>query len=118
MRCLKKQSGFTLVEIMVVVGLIGLLASIALPNFIKARDTAKMHVCIENLTQIESAKQILGVEKGLKSNDQIAEADLIGPNLYIKKMPQCPGAGNYDIHPLNAFAECTLGPTLNHTLTP
>ncbi len=55
-------SGFTLVEIMIVVSLIGMLAAISIPSFIKARSTSQMKVCINNLRQIDSAKQQWALE--------------------------------------------------------
>ncbi|MBM3832823.1 MAG: type II secretion system protein [Verrucomicrobia bacterium] len=63
------QSAFTLVEIMVVIAIIGLLAAIAVPNFVKSRARAQSHICAENLAQIESAKQMWGLEKGKVDGD-------------------------------------------------
>ena len=51
-----RKAGFTLVEIMIVVAIIGLLAAIAIPNFIKARTTSQQNACINNLRQIDAAK--------------------------------------------------------------
>src|ERR1035437_2776535 len=56
------NKGFTLVEIMIVVAIIGLLAAIAIPNFVKARTTSQMNACINNLRQIDGAKQQWALE--------------------------------------------------------
>jgi type II secretory pathway pseudopilin PulG len=92
---------------MIVVAIIGLLVTMAFPAFMKTRKQASRQSCIENLRQIESAKQQWAMEKGKKQSDAPTEDDLIGPNLYIKKMPECGGGGAYDLKTVGDTTTCT-----------
>jgi prepilin-type N-terminal cleavage/methylation domain-containing protein len=71
-----RKSGFTLVEIMIVVAIIGLLAAIAIPNFVRARTTAQMNACINNLRQIDGAKQQWALEHQAVSTATAADTDI------------------------------------------
>ena len=71
-----QKSGFTLVEIMIVVAIIGLLAAIAIPNFVKARTTSQMNACINNLRQIDGAKQQWALETKQQSTASPADTSV------------------------------------------
>lgn len=71
---------FTLVEIMIVVAIIGLLAAIAIPNFVKARETAQRNACINNLRQIDGAKQQWALETR-QTGSQVPQKTDIAPYL-------------------------------------
>ena len=82
MKRVNRKSGFTLVEIMIVVAIIGLLAAIAIPNFVKARTTSQQNACINNLRLIDASKQQWALEQRKQNTDTPASfglAALFGP---------------------------------------
>jgi prepilin-type N-terminal cleavage/methylation domain-containing protein len=72
---MRARRGFTLVEVMIVVALIGMLASLAIPNFIEARAAASMSACISSLTQLSSAKEMFNIDNGAWPNNFTPDLD-------------------------------------------
>jgi prepilin-type N-terminal cleavage/methylation domain-containing protein len=110
-----REAGFTLVEIMIVVAIIGLLASIAIPNFARARTTSQVNACINNLRQIDGAKQQWALET---KQGPAAQPDSTDIAPYMGRSTggavadvdfTCPAAGTYiSIGNVGTPPECTL----------
>jgi prepilin-type N-terminal cleavage/methylation domain-containing protein len=84
------NKGFTLVEIMIVVAIIGLLAAIAIPNFVRARTQSQKNACINNLRQIDGAVQQWALENKQAATVSATSADVLP---YLKSATICPSGG-------------------------
>jgi len=107
-----RKGGFTLVEIMIVVAIIGMLASIAIPNFVKARTTAQMNACISNLRQIDGAIQQWALDTKQGDTATVTAADILP---YLKSQVVCPSGGktfadSYSVTTVQAKPTCLQKP--------
>jgi prepilin-type N-terminal cleavage/methylation domain-containing protein len=114
----KTRKGFTLVEIMIVVLIIGILLAIAVPNFIKARESSRAKSCVANLKQIDSAKEQWAMDNNKQNGATVAITDLVGTTAYIKNNPTCSSGGSYTVGNVGTNPSCSIGGTGStaHTL--
>ena len=87
--------------------LIGMLAAIAIPNFVKARTTAQMNACINNLRQIDGAKQQWMLDNKKENTDTPAQSDIIR-YMKVGRMPTCPAGGVYTIQTVGEAPTCSI----------
>ncbi len=104
--------GFTMIEIMIVLLVIGILMSLAVPNFLSARSVSQTKTCLAHLRAIECAKEELATERGLGVSatftlDANPTTGLIGTTSYIKSVPVCPNGGSYALGTVTVRPTCT-----------
>lgn len=116
---MNKKMGFTLVEIMIVVAIIGLLAAIAIPSFVKARNTSRLNACINNLRMIDAGKEQAAMANNWNDNEVIAagSAEETLVDEYIKGgAPTCPAGGAYTYEAISTNPVCNVTSPLPHVL--
>jgi len=89
-----KRAGFTLVEIMIVVAIIALLASIAVPNFLRSRKRSQATQVLEDLRMIDSAKDQYAIEANKKGADTVTWANV---QTYLKAGTRLYTSGGADL---------------------
>lgn len=109
----RAERGFTLVEIMIVVLIIGILLAIAVPNFVRARESSRAKACVANLKQIDAAKEQWAMDFNKKDGDACAMSNLTTEgqqsHQYLKSTPSCPSGGNYTVGNIGTNPTCSIG---------
>jgi prepilin-type N-terminal cleavage/methylation domain-containing protein len=107
-----RRKGFTLVEIMIVVAIIGLLCAMAIPSFVRARENSRQKVCVNNLRQLDGAKDQAAIENNIGTGDDVS----VYVELYLKAgVPVCPvNKTDYILNLTGEPPECDSPAAQNH----
>lgn len=101
-----RSRGFTLVEIMIVVAVVGLLAVLSIPSFMKSREKSQAKTCMNSLRQIYYAKEHFASQNSLSAGDPVTESDVA---VFLNHgLPVCPAGGAYAINPVGVDPTCTF----------
>jgi prepilin-type N-terminal cleavage/methylation domain-containing protein len=96
--------GFTLVEIMIVVAIIGLLSVIAIQNFNMARKNTQKTTCYKNLKNIDGVKKTYAINERKEGSEEVSLQDL---KSHLSRRPVCPGGGEYSLGTVDEKTTCS-----------
>lgn len=99
-------SGFTLIEMSIVLLIIGILMSIAVPSYLRVKDNSCEKACCAQLRMIQDAKDRWAIDNKKSSSDTPTMNDLVPA--YLRKIPECPRAGSYHIGTVAEPPTCSI----------
>jgi prepilin-type N-terminal cleavage/methylation domain-containing protein len=111
-----RKNGFTLVEILIVILIIGILLAIAMPAFVRARENTQARSCQNNLKQILGAKERWAMDYNRGASDTPTLAELSGAGRYLKVSPECQKGGSYTIGAMDELPTCSVGGAAGDTV--
>ncbi|MCX7799025.1 MAG: prepilin-type N-terminal cleavage/methylation domain-containing protein [Fimbriimonadales bacterium] len=107
MRGRRRPQGFTVMEVMIVVLIVGVLVSIAVPQFLQARGRSMQRTCMQNLRKLADAKEVFAQEHKKADGDSVTMADLYPDYVRGATAPTCPAGGTYTVGPVGSEPTCS-----------
>ena len=104
----RDKSGFSLLEILIVIAIIGMILGIAIPAYIRYREYSQAQICTHNLSEIIYAKEQWAMDNYKSPETSPPESELVGMGSWLKSMPECPLGGSYSIMDLDTLPTCTI----------
>lgn len=102
------RKGYTLVEIMIVVAILAVLLSVAIPNYLKSGKNTSKNSCIVNLRQIDSAMEQWAIENNIVAGTVLGAMEESEVYAYVDGgMPSCPSGGEYSLHAVGSRPQVT-----------
>ena len=111
-------AGFTLIEVMVVLAIIGIVVAIATPTWLRQRELSRGRACQENLGKIDGAKEAYAIDFKVPNGSAVTMANLVVPpgasagQGYMKDVPICPSSGTYSANNLGVTPTCSIGDSI------
>lgn len=93
---------------LILIPVAGLLAAIAIPNFVKAKQSSQRSACVSNLRTIDGAKAVWALENKKVDGTVPSPDDLFGPGKPMQRLPVCPAGGSYSLSPVGEPPTCTV----------
>ncbi|GIV11206.1 MAG: hypothetical protein KatS3mg020_0697 [Fimbriimonadales bacterium] len=109
MRWIRRKDGYTLIEILIVVMIIGILLAVALPSFFNASERARANACRANLRKIQAAKEQWAIVNRRPGTATPGWAQLVPQ--FLQQQPQCPSGGTYTLRNVRTHPTCSIGGT-------
>jgi prepilin-type N-terminal cleavage/methylation domain-containing protein len=109
MRSLAHNRGFTLLEIMIIIGIMSIIVMIAIPTWLRQRELTRGAACQENLAKIDQAKELYALESRLTNGTPVVMSDLVRSKQtgYLKYEPHCAAGGSYGVNPIGTDPTCS-----------
>jgi prepilin-type N-terminal cleavage/methylation domain-containing protein len=110
------KRAYTLVEMMVVMLIVAVLLSIAVPSFIRSRESSNTQMCVANLKRIDAAKEQWAMDNRAEVGTTITGGMPTLMSGYIREAPECEGGGSYTLNVTGTYPTCSMGGT--HVISP